>query len=85
MPVLLNFIMNDQYTGPAWNVLMWAMLTLGQGIQVSLYSQEWYAQRQCPPLQVRRQPPPCPSSQPRVGSPSQQSGVMPWGVWAPMT
>ncbi|XP_040833822.1 sterol O-acyltransferase 2 [Ochotona curzoniae] len=49
--VLLNFIMNDQYTGPAWNVLMWAMLTLGQGIQVSLYSQEWYAQRQCPPLQ----------------------------------
>ncbi|XP_062059602.1 sterol O-acyltransferase 2 isoform X1 [Lepus europaeus] len=45
---LLNFTMNDQHTGPAWNVLMWTLLFLGQGIQVSLYCQEWYAQRHCP-------------------------------------
>ncbi|XP_010607590.1 sterol O-acyltransferase 2 isoform X3 [Fukomys damarensis] len=46
--VLLNFTMNDRHTGPAWNVLMWTMLFLGQGIQVSLYCQEWYARRHCP-------------------------------------
>ncbi|XP_029062411.1 sterol O-acyltransferase 2 isoform X3 [Monodon monoceros] len=44
----LNFMMHDRRTGPAWNVLMWTMLFLGQGIQVSLYCQEWYAQRHCP-------------------------------------
>ncbi|XP_048658751.1 sterol O-acyltransferase 2 isoform X2 [Marmota marmota marmota] len=45
---LLNFTMNDRHTGPAWNVLMWTLLFLGQGIQVSLYCQEWYARRHCP-------------------------------------
>nr|KAF6497882.1 sterol O-acyltransferase 2 [Rousettus aegyptiacus] len=45
---LMNFMMHDRHTGPAWNVLMWTMLFLGQGIQVSLYCQEWYAQRHCP-------------------------------------
>ncbi|KAM4881172.1 sterol O-acyltransferase 2 isoform 1-T1 [Thomomys bottae] len=45
---LLNFAMNDRNTGPAWNVLMWTLLFLGQGLQVSLYCQEWYAQRHCP-------------------------------------
>lgn len=45
---LLNFTMNDRHTGPAWNVLMWTFLFLGQGIQVSLYCQEWYARRHCP-------------------------------------
>ncbi|XP_060051274.1 sterol O-acyltransferase 2 isoform X2 [Erinaceus europaeus] len=45
---LLNFMMNDRYTGPAGNVLMWTLLFLGQGIQVSLYSQEWYARHHCP-------------------------------------
>ncbi|KAL0611707.1 Sterol O-acyltransferase 2 [Plecturocebus cupreus] len=45
---MLNFMMHDQRTGPAWNVLMWTLLFLGQGIQVSLYCQEWYAQRHCP-------------------------------------
>ncbi|XP_075863408.1 sterol O-acyltransferase 2 isoform X2 [Microcebus murinus] len=45
---LLNFTMHDQHTGPAWNVLMWTFLFLGQGIQVSLYCQEWYARRHCP-------------------------------------
>ncbi|XP_007179486.1 sterol O-acyltransferase 2 isoform X2 [Balaenoptera acutorostrata] len=44
----LNFMMHDRRTGPAWNVLMWTMLFLGQGIQVSLYCQEWYARRHCP-------------------------------------
>ncbi|XP_047722214.1 sterol O-acyltransferase 2 isoform X3 [Prionailurus viverrinus] len=45
---LLNFMMHDRHTGPAWNVLMWTLLFLGQGIQVSLYCQEWYARRHCP-------------------------------------
>ncbi|KAI6052091.1 sterol O-acyltransferase 2 isoform X1 [Marmota monax] len=45
---LLNFTMNDRHTGPAWNVLMWTLLFLGQGIQVSLYCQEWYARWHCP-------------------------------------
>ncbi|XP_045379481.1 sterol O-acyltransferase 2 isoform X2 [Camelus bactrianus] len=49
---LLNFMMHDQHTGPAWNVLMWTMLFLGQGIQVSLYCQEWYARRHCPLTQT---------------------------------
>ncbi|XP_066114718.1 sterol O-acyltransferase 2 [Saccopteryx bilineata] len=44
----MNFMMHDRHTGPAWNVLMWTMLFLGQGIQVSLYCQEWYARRYCP-------------------------------------
>uniref|UniRef100_H0V5W6 O-acyltransferase n=1 Tax=Cavia porcellus TaxID=10141 RepID=H0V5W6_CAVPO len=43
--LLLNFTMNDHHTGPTWNVLMWTLLFLGQGIQVSLYCQEWYARR----------------------------------------
>ncbi|CAO2600678.1 Sterol O-acyltransferase 2 [Lemmus lemmus] len=51
---LLNFTMNDRHTGPAWNVLMWTLLFLGQGIQVSLYCQEWYARRHCPLPQVRQ-------------------------------
>lgn len=46
-------MMHDRHTGPAWNVLMWTMLFLGQGIQVSLYCQEWYARRHCPLPQVR--------------------------------
>ncbi|XP_011374146.1 sterol O-acyltransferase 2 isoform X2 [Pteropus medius] len=45
---LMNFMMHDRHTGPAWNVLMWIMLFLGQGIQVSLYCQEWYARQHCP-------------------------------------
>ncbi|MBZ3872742.1 Sterol O-acyltransferase 2, partial [Sciurus carolinensis] len=49
---LLNFTMNDRHTGPAWNVLMWTLLFLGQGIQVSLYCQEWYARRHCPLPQI---------------------------------
>ncbi|XP_045685988.1 sterol O-acyltransferase 2 isoform X1 [Phyllostomus hastatus] len=44
----MNFMMHDRHTGPAWNVLMWTMLFLGQGIQVSLYCQEWYARQHCP-------------------------------------
>ncbi|KAM9760159.1 sterol O-acyltransferase 2 isoform 5-T5 [Dama dama] len=48
----LNFTMHDRRTGPAWNVLMWTLLFLGQGIQVSLYCQEWYARRHCPQPQT---------------------------------
>jgi hypothetical protein len=46
--------MNDRHTGPAWNILMWTFLFMGQGIQVSLYCQEWYARRHCPLPQVRQ-------------------------------
>ncbi|XP_072510887.1 sterol O-acyltransferase 2 isoform X1 [Notamacropus eugenii] len=45
---MLNFLMHDQHTGSMWNVLIWTMLFLGQGIMVSLYCQEWYARKQCP-------------------------------------
>lgn len=54
---LMNFMMHDQHTGPVWNVLMWTMLFLGQGIQVSLYCQEWYARQHCPLPQVRHHDP----------------------------
>ncbi|XP_032148793.1 sterol O-acyltransferase 2 isoform X2 [Sapajus apella] len=49
---MLNFMMHDKCTGPAWNVLVWTLLFLGQGIQVSLYCQEWYARRHCPLTQT---------------------------------
>ncbi|XP_062975667.1 sterol O-acyltransferase 2 isoform X2 [Elgaria multicarinata webbii] len=46
--VIFNFILNDKRTSPVWNVLMWIFLFVGQGIQVCLYCQEWYAQIDCP-------------------------------------
>lgn len=46
--VLFNFMMNDKRTSPVWNVLVWTFLFIGQGIQLCLYSQEWYAQIHCP-------------------------------------
>ncbi|XP_033937964.1 sterol O-acyltransferase 2 isoform X1 [Pseudochaenichthys georgianus] len=46
--VVFNFAMNDKRQSPVYNVLMWASLFLGQGVQVCLYSQEWYAQIHCP-------------------------------------
>ncbi|KAI4546621.1 hypothetical protein MG293_003176, partial [Ovis ammon polii] len=57
----LNFTMHDRRTGPAWNVLMWTLLFLGQGIQVSLYCQEWYARRHCPLPQVSGHDTPLPA------------------------
>ncbi|XP_066468910.1 sterol O-acyltransferase 2-like [Tiliqua scincoides] len=50
--VILNFFIPDKRTSPVWNVLFWTLLLVGQGIQVCLYSQEWYAQVHCP-LQER--------------------------------
>lgn len=47
--VLFNFMMNDKRQSPVCNVLLWTSLFLGQGVQVSLYGQEWYAQIHCPP------------------------------------
>lgn len=47
--VLFNFAMNDKRQSPVCNVLMWTSLFLGQGVQVCLYCQEWYAQIHCPP------------------------------------
>ncbi|KAF3856547.1 hypothetical protein F7725_017270, partial [Dissostichus mawsoni] len=46
--VVFNFAMNDKRESPVFNVVMWASLFLGQGVQVCLYSQEWYAQIHCP-------------------------------------
>ncbi|XP_019952247.2 sterol O-acyltransferase 2 [Paralichthys olivaceus] len=46
--VVFNFTMNDKRQSPVFNVIMWACLFLGQGVQVCLYSQEWYAQIHCP-------------------------------------
>ncbi|KAL3058364.1 hypothetical protein OYC64_010519 [Pagothenia borchgrevinki] len=46
--VVFNFAMNDKRQSPVFNVVMWACLFLGQGVQVCLYSQEWYAQIHCP-------------------------------------
>uniref|UniRef100_UPI00358EF5CA sterol O-acyltransferase 1-like isoform X2 n=1 Tax=Myxine glutinosa TaxID=7769 RepID=UPI00358EF5CA len=43
-----NFLMHDKRTSPIWNVVMWTEMYIGLGIIVCLYSQEWYAQQQCP-------------------------------------
>ncbi|XP_053413222.1 sterol O-acyltransferase 2 isoform X4 [Nycticebus coucang] len=45
---LLNFTMHDRHKGPAWNVLMWTLLSLGLGILISFYCLEWYTRRHCP-------------------------------------
>ncbi|XP_040281724.1 sterol O-acyltransferase 2 [Bufo bufo] len=46
--VIFNFMMNDKRTSPIWNVMLWTFLFIGQGIQLCLYCQEWYAQIHCP-------------------------------------
>ncbi|XP_053312204.1 sterol O-acyltransferase 2 [Spea bombifrons] len=46
--VLFNFMMHDKRTSPVWNVMVWTFLFIGQGIQLCLYCQEWYAQIHCP-------------------------------------
>ncbi|KAM8976309.1 sterol O-acyltransferase 2 isoform 2-T2 [Pelodytes ibericus] len=46
--VLFNFMMNDNLKSPVWNVMVWTFLFIGQGIQLCLYCQEWYAQIHCP-------------------------------------
>ncbi|XP_040278317.1 sterol O-acyltransferase 2-like [Bufo bufo] len=45
---IFNFMMNDKRTSPIWNVMLWTFLFIGQGIQLCLYCQEWYAQIHCP-------------------------------------
>ncbi|XP_075055272.1 sterol O-acyltransferase 2 isoform X2 [Mixophyes fleayi] len=46
--VIFNFTMSDKWTSPIWNVMVWIFLFIGQGIQLCLYCQEWYAQIHCP-------------------------------------
>ncbi|CAL8340154.1 unnamed protein product [Merluccius merluccius] len=46
--VILNFTLNDKRQSPLCNILMWTGLFVGQGVQVCLYCQEWYAQIHCP-------------------------------------
>ncbi|XP_066440319.1 sterol O-acyltransferase 2-like [Eleutherodactylus coqui] len=46
--VLFNFMLNDKKTNPVWNIILWTFLFIGQGIQLCLYCQEWYAQIHCP-------------------------------------
>lgn len=53
LPVVFNLTMNDKRQSPVYNVIMWACLFLGQGVQVCLYCQEWYAQKHCPRTGVR--------------------------------
>ncbi|XP_072540869.1 sterol O-acyltransferase 2 [Salminus brasiliensis] len=45
---VFNFTLNDKRKGPAWNIIMWTCLFIGQGVQVCLYCLEWYAQVHCP-------------------------------------
>ncbi|KAG9491780.1 hypothetical protein GDO78_000338 [Eleutherodactylus coqui] len=52
LPVLFNFILNDKKTNPVWNIILWTFLFIGQGIQLCLYCQEWYAQIHCPLTEV---------------------------------
>uniref|UniRef100_A0A8C9ZP41 O-acyltransferase n=1 Tax=Sander lucioperca TaxID=283035 RepID=A0A8C9ZP41_SANLU len=59
--LMFNFTMNDKRQSPVFNVIMWACLFLGQGVQVCLYCQEWYAQIHCPRTGVRT-PPMCTAS-----------------------
>ncbi|KAJ8358929.1 hypothetical protein SKAU_G00154540 [Synaphobranchus kaupii] len=47
--VVFNFTLNDKRKSPVWNIIMWICLFIGQGVQVCLYCQEWYAQKHCPP------------------------------------
>ncbi|KAL1272245.1 hypothetical protein QQF64_028107 [Cirrhinus molitorella] len=46
--VVFNFAMNDKRKSPVCNIIMWTCLFIGQGVHVSLYCLEWYAQIQCP-------------------------------------
>ncbi|XP_056157629.1 sterol O-acyltransferase 2 [Lampris incognitus] len=46
--VVFNFTMNDKRQSPIYNIIMWTCLFIGQGVQVCLYCQEWYAQIHCP-------------------------------------
>ncbi|XP_016892039.1 sterol O-acyltransferase 1-like [Cynoglossus semilaevis] len=46
--VVFNFTLNDKRQSPVFNIIMWTCLFVGQGIQVCLYCQEWYAQIHCP-------------------------------------
>uniref|UniRef100_A0A8C4F4T3 O-acyltransferase n=1 Tax=Dicentrarchus labrax TaxID=13489 RepID=A0A8C4F4T3_DICLA len=54
--VVFNFTMNDKRQSPVFNVIMWACLFVGQGVQVCLYCQEWYAQIHCPRTGVGTSP-----------------------------
>ncbi|XP_075997252.1 sterol O-acyltransferase 2 isoform X3 [Genypterus blacodes] len=46
---VFNFTITDKRQSPVFNVVMWMALLVGQGVQVCLYSLEWYAQIHCPP------------------------------------
>ncbi|XP_039864466.1 sterol O-acyltransferase 2 [Simochromis diagramma] len=46
--VAFNFTMTDKRQSPVCNIIMWVCLFIGQGVQVCLYCQEWYAQIYCP-------------------------------------
>ncbi|KAG8452695.1 hypothetical protein GDO86_004471 [Hymenochirus boettgeri] len=51
--VLFNIMINDKRTSPIWNVMVWTFLFIGQGIQLCLYFQEWYARIHCPLKEVQ--------------------------------
>ena len=39
--------------GRGWNVFLWLMLIMGNGMLMCLYSLEWYARQRCPENMVR--------------------------------
>ncbi|XP_029450919.1 sterol O-acyltransferase 2 [Rhinatrema bivittatum] len=46
--VIFNFMLSDKRKNPVYNVIVWTCLIIGQGIQISLYCQEWFARIHCP-------------------------------------
>ncbi|CAH8637414.1 unnamed protein product [Schistosoma curassoni] len=45
--VFSNFL---QGSGRGWNVVIWILLFIGWGQMICLYSMEWYARKNCPPV-----------------------------------
>ena len=54
--MIFNFTLNDKRQSPLCNIFMWTGLFIGQGVQVCLYCQEWYAQIHCPRTGVSNLP-----------------------------
>nr|XP_006816671.1 PREDICTED: sterol O-acyltransferase 1-like [Saccoglossus kowalevskii] len=40
--------LTDKGLSRGWNVFMWVALFIGNGLLMCLYSQEWYARKNCP-------------------------------------
>ncbi|XP_013786332.1 sterol O-acyltransferase 1-like [Limulus polyphemus] len=47
--VIFVFLTNKR-KAQSWNIFMWLALFVGTGLLMCLYSMEWYARRNCPPV-----------------------------------